>query len=90
MQANIFATGVVWLVRMCIGFSLVYLCALFVNPNCFFVSVSLFLFVFLFSNFGGISFVNPHETSLVHLEEARGLKSLLHMLNATVILMKVS
>jgi len=38
----------------------------------------------------GISFANPHETSLVHLEEPSGLKGLLHTLNATVIPTKVS
>ena len=38
----------------------------------------------------GIFSANPHETSLVHLGESSGLKSLLDKLNATVISMKVS
>ena len=33
----------------------------------------------------GISSANPHETSLIHLGDPSGLKSLLHTLNATVI-----
>jgi len=32
----------------------------------------------------GKSPANPHETSLVHLGKPRGLKGLLHALNATV------
>ena len=49
----------------------------------------LLLFYFL-KDFMGISSVNPHDTSLVHLGEPRGLKGFLYMLNATVILTKVS
>ena len=38
----------------------------------------------------GISYANPHKTLLVHLGESRGLKGLLHILNAIVIPTKVS
>jgi len=38
----------------------------------------------------GISSANLHETLLVHLEEPKGLKGLLHTLNAIVIPTKVS
>jgi len=55
-----------------------------------FMSLSLFPFLFLFLDFMGISSTNTHETLLVHLTEPSGLKGLLHMLNATVITMKVS
>jgi len=41
-------------------------------------------------DFVGISSSNPYETSLVHLGEPRGLKGLLHKVNATVIPTKVS
>jgi len=38
----------------------------------------------------GISSAKPHKTLLVHLEEARDLKGLLHTLNAIVIPTKES
>jgi len=38
----------------------------------------------------GVFPINPHETSLVHSGLPRGLKGLLHMLNAIVISTKVS
>lgn len=50
-----------------------------------------FCFVcFPFLDFVGVSFVNPDETSLVQLGEPIGLNGLLHTLNATMILTKVS
>jgi len=38
----------------------------------------------------GISSANPHETSLIHLDNRGGLKGLLHVLNATLILTTMS
>jgi len=83
---------VTWLVRMCTYFSLVYICALFVNPNYFsvFISVPVFPLIFMFQDFVGVSSTDPHKTSFVHLGKLRGLKGLLHTLNATMIPMKVS
>ena len=43
-----------------------------------------------FKDFVGISSANPHETSIIHLGELKGLKGWLHMSNAAVIPTKVS
>ena len=66
-------------------------------PRCIFCVLSFLFFdfffsflCFLFQDFVGISSVNPHETLLIHLRETRGLKALLHTLNASVIPTKVS
>ena len=84
---------VICLVRMCANFSLVYICVVFVNPFllfylCFFLLLPSYFF--FFKDFVGMSSANPHETSLVHLGEPRGLKGLLRTLNTTVIPTKVS
>jgi len=49
-----------------------------------------FFFHFFFKDLGGIDFVNPHETTVVHYGEHRDLKGLLHVPTTTVIPMKVS
>jgi len=48
----------------CVQFFLVYIC---VSENSKKISISLSLFFFFFfKDFKGISFANPHETTLVH------------------------
>ena len=79
--------GGFWLIRTCTVRPVVYI--LFCH-FCFSIFVSLFFVFFLFESFVGISSANPHETLLVHLGKPRGLKGLLHTLNATVIPTKVS
>ena len=82
---------VICLVRMSADFSLVYSCTLLINPFCYSVSVFLFLSIFIFfQRFRRYVFCKPHKNLLVHLGEPRGLKGLLHILNATAIHAKAS
>ena len=77
------------------GFWLIWTCT--VHPVVYILFCHFHFFAFCFSflwfsfwDFVGISSANPHETLLVHLGWPRGLKGLLHTLNATVIPTKVS
>jgi len=72
---------------MCTVSPIIYI---FVCYSSYFFVFTSFLIFSSFWDFVGISFANPHETSLVHLGESSGLKGLLHTLNATVIPMKMS
>jgi len=56
--------------------SCIYLCLVCISILYPLFFLSPFPLIFLFQDFMGISFTNPHETSLVHLGELRGLKGL--------------